>query len=84
MLKHKVNETRLRSLFKAITGRLIEILVDSLLIGSLFTFLGVPYAFQLASGIAILTEILCALTTYLNERIWNRLDWGREVEHIEE
>jgi len=82
--KHKVNETHLRSILKAVTSRIIEIAVDTLLIGTIYAFLGIPNSYELASGIAISIEMLCALTSYINDRLWNKISWGREVKDIEE
>jgi len=70
----KVNETKTRSIFKGITARVIEVLVDTVIIISL---LGVDIHVSL--GIAILIEGLCFLANYINERLWNFTDWGRHV-----
>jgi hypothetical protein len=73
--KHKVNETHKRSIAKGITGRIIEIAVDT----ALLSFIGVHPAESLAISIGI--EILCFCSCYLNERLWNRSMWGRRIEH---
>ena len=82
--EHKVNETRTRSLFKTLTARIIEIIVDTFLIGSVYFLIGIPHAYEIAGGISIVIEFLCALTNYLNDRLWNKIQWGREVEDVEE
>lgn len=81
--RHRVNEIRKRSILKTITSRIIETIVDTLLIGSVYFFLGVPNSYELASALSIAIEVLCTLTTYLNDRLWNKIQWGREVEDIE-
>jgi len=68
---------------KAISGRLIEITVGTLLQGTLFSILGFPMAYELGFITTIIEEILCFFISFLNERAWNRVDWGREVEEIE-
>lgn len=82
--RHKVNDTKMRSLFKTLTARIIEILIDTLLFGTIFLVLDVPHAFEIASGLALAVEFFCSLTHYVNDRFWNRIQWGREVEDIEE
>jgi len=82
--KHKVNETRVRSLCKTITARIIEVIVDTLLIGTIYLLLNVSHAYELAGGISLTVEFLCAVTGYFNDRIWNKINWGREVEDLEE
>jgi uncharacterized membrane protein len=32
----------------------------------------------------VLIEFLCAVATYINERLWNKIQWGREVEDVYE
>lgn len=81
--KHKVNDTKLRSVLKTFSSRIIEVAVDTFLIGSVYTFFHVPHAYELATGMAVAIEVLCALTNYLNDRLWNQIQWGREVEDIE-
>lgn len=84
MHKHKVNETKKRSLTKALIGRVLEISIGTLTFGTILSFLGFPYAYQLGLSLNLLEEIICALITYLSERVWNRVNWGREVWDIEE
>jgi len=80
--KHKVNETRVRSLLKTASARTLEIVVDTLIVGSIYNFFEIPHAYELAAGISVLIEVLCALVNYINERLWNKVQWGREVVDI--
>ena len=67
-----VNETRRRSLLKGLTQRVIEVGVDTLIL-SLFE---TPHV---ALGLAVLIEGLCWCSHYTNERLWNKVDYGREI-----
>lgn len=71
--KPKVNETRSRSFLKAVTARILEVLVDTLI----FSFVGFPL-FE-SFGLAILVEFVCFLVCYILERIWNKVDYGRKI-----
>lgn len=82
--KHKVNESKTRSLLKTVSARILEIILDTIIVGSIYNFFKIPHAYELAAGISILIEILCALVNYINERLWNKVQWGREVMDIEE
>ena len=78
--KHRVNETRKRSLIKAVSFRIIEIIVDVvILVGLMRT--GLPELVIAGAG-AISVEASCGIGYYLWERLWNRIDWGREIEDI--
>jgi len=70
----KINETKARSLAKAVTARILAILANLLL----FMLVKIPFAE--AVTMAVSTEILCFLTMFLNERGWNLTDWGRKIE----
>jgi uncharacterized membrane protein len=71
--EHIVHESHLRSLLKGFTARIIEIAFDTVVlsIAGLHPFESV--------GIAILMETVCYCLGYFNERIWNRVQWGRKV-----
>jgi uncharacterized membrane protein len=78
-----VDETRKRSLVKTITLRIFEVAVDTALIAwllSVFSVFGDGWSSYLV--VAILIESLCALTSYLNERLWNRVQWGRRIKRV--
>lgn len=68
----KVNETRKRSLLKAISFRVIEIALDSAIL-SIFVEL------KTAVGLAILLEGLCLALHYGFERVWNKSQYGRHI-----
>ena len=70
--KLKVHETKLRSLLKAISFRIIEISVDTFIL----SFFVTP---QVALGLAISLELICFLLHFGFERIWNRIDFGRKI-----
>ena len=77
----KVYDTRKRSFLKALTANLVEIIIDTFVIGFILSYLGVPYevAYLSGGGLAVLTELLCFCTNYIVDRIWNRTQWGREI-----
>jgi hypothetical protein len=68
----KINETRRRSILKAISFRIIEVVVDSLI---LLLFVSPTKAI----GLGVLFESICLGLDYLKERVWNKTDYGREV-----
>jgi uncharacterized membrane protein len=57
---------------KAVSFRVIEISVDSLI---LLIFVK-PHE---ALGLAILFESICFGLDYIKERVWNKSDYGREM-----
>ena len=68
-----IHETRKRSLTKALAFRIIEIMVDSMIL----SFFVMP---AVAIGLAVGLEIICLMLHYAFERIWDRIQWGRYVE----
>jgi len=68
-----VHETKSRSVFKAVSFRVIEVAVTT--IGLVILQNPVEIAF----GFALMAEGLCLALTYLAERIWNRINYGRHV-----
>jgi uncharacterized membrane protein len=72
--KHrKVNETPMRSLLKTMGFRVVEVIVDSLLL------LTVNPEIQENLLISVGIELICWTLSFVWERIWNRTDFGREV-----
>ena len=67
-----IHETRKRSLVKAVSYRIIEVLVDTVILSF---FVELQVAFWLAVGL----EGMCLLLHYIFERIWNRIDYGRYI-----
>ncbi len=68
----KINETRKRSLLKAVSFRIIEIGLDTLILSYFIT----P---MIAFGVAVGVEVMCLILHYLFERLFNRIPYGREV-----
>jgi uncharacterized membrane protein len=75
MRKSKVDETHKRSLFKGISMRILEITIDTILL----SVLGFGIERSLAVSIAI--EGLCFVIHYINERMWNKISWGRKIKY---
>ena len=71
--KKKVYETKSRSLLKVVSGRILEILVDTLLLNVFIQRV------ELSLFLSVVVEGLCTLTHYINERLWNLSDFGRNV-----
>jgi len=67
-----INETRKRSLLKAISFRGLEIALDTIIL-SIFVEL------KTAIWLALLLEGLCLALHYGFERIWNKSQYGRHV-----
>jgi hypothetical protein len=74
--EHKVCETRLRSMLKGATAKLIEVTADFILMDIIF---GQP---EKSFAVALGLEIFCYICGYWNERIWNKINWGRKVVDI--
>ena len=68
----KINETRRRSLLKAVSFRVIEVGLDTAIL-SFFV------EAHIAFGLSVAIEGLCLLAHYVFERLWNRNDYGREA-----
>lgn len=75
----KVYETNKRSILKSMTGRLIEIVVGTLVQGSILGYLGLPAPYGLGFIMTLVEEALCFVICFANERTWNLTDWGRHV-----
>lgn len=63
----------------ALTGRALEIAIGTFIISFIFT-----QSLHLSLGIAIVNETLCAIVTYLNERVWNLCQFGRKIIHLDD
>ena len=70
----KVNETRKRSILKAVSFRILEITVTTLALHFWF-----KQGWSSSVGGAVALETMCLLLHFLFERIWNKTDYGREV-----
>lgn len=69
----KVNETPMRSFLKTMGFRVVEILLDTLLLQTIN-----PEVHENLI-IAIVIEGICWLLSFIWERLWNLTDFGREV-----
>lgn len=79
--KHIVKDTKMRSLFKALTGNGLEVLLDTILLSFIFGILGVASPIPISFALSVATEILCFVTNFCNDRLWNLTQYGRKVEH---
>ena len=70
----KVYETKRRSLLKALSFRVVEIAVDSLIL----SFFVTPVV---AIGLAIALEGICLVLHFVFERGWNKIDYGRHIHY---
>lgn len=70
----QVHETRTRSIVKSVTSWAAEVLIDTFLLSML-----TQGKLEIALSLSILVEIICLGTGYGWERLWNRINWGREV-----
>jgi uncharacterized membrane protein len=67
-----IYETRKRSLLKAITFRIVEIALDTIIL----SFFVTP---EIALGLAVGLELTCFLLHFGFERLWNKTDYGRLI-----
>lgn len=67
-----VYETKLRSILKALSFGLMELIVDTIIL-SFFVELGV------AIGLAVFFEVIYFMMRFGFERVWNRINFGRGV-----
>jgi uncharacterized membrane protein len=74
MSKLFVYETRKRSLLKVISARVIEIIIDSIVL----YFFG-KLDVGLAIGLAVAIEFICLSLHFIVERIWNKINYGRII-----
>jgi len=68
----EVYETRFRSLLKAVSFRVIEIIASTVVLAHFV-------AVATAVGLAVLLEGMCLVLHYIFERATNRIQWGREI-----
>ena len=72
--KHRVVETRMRSLLKGLTARILEVTLDTFVLSF---FIKV----EIGLGLSIFLEVTCYAVSYCNERGWNKIDFGRKIIH---
>ena len=80
---HSVNETKGRSAVKAVSGRLIEISIGTLVFGTILSILGFHAPYETGLLLNITEESLCFSITYVTERIWNKISWGRIIVDVD-
>lgn len=78
-MKHQVIESKLRSILRVITGRALEISIGTGVISFLLL-----RNLALSFATAVLSETVCAATSYVNNRLWNKTQWGLRVIHVKE
>jgi uncharacterized membrane protein len=66
-----LNERWRRSLVKAITYRLIIIVLD---VTAIYLFTG---NLDIALGFMIISNVYTSVAYYFHERIWNKIGWGK-------
>ena len=66
-------ESRLRSMVKSIIYRLLSIIGTSVI--SWF----ITHDVKETVLITIVIQVFLVVLYYLNERVWNRIDWGKTV-----
>jgi hypothetical protein len=76
--KHKIYESHLRTAFKGVTAKTLEVFFDFIVLNLLF------HRPAESLGAAIGLEALCYGLNYLNERGWNRIQWQRKVIEVED
>jgi len=74
----KINETRKRSLLKAISFRVIEIAIDTGILWLAVTF-AQPLTPLKILVVSIIVESCCMGVHYCFERQWNKSNYGREI-----
>lgn len=82
--EHKVCETRLRTFLKNLTGNGIEFVIDFFILDAVICRLSPTIAQALGiAGISALIEGVCFIISYLTDRGWNLIQWGRKVTEVE-
>jgi hypothetical protein len=78
--EHKVCESHKRTLLKGVTAKVLEVSFDLVIFSSVLSQYMPPQLAILDSlGISIMIESFCFGLGYLNERLWNKVQWGRKV-----
>jgi len=75
----KIHETHKRSFLKGVTAKILEIIIDFVLLSGIQLLCGRPIHVGISFGGSLLIEAACFCVSYLNERGWNRTDWGRII-----
>jgi len=72
MEEFRIYETNKRSLLKSTTYRILEIVVDTFVLSWFIEF-------KMAFVLSIFIEAICFAAHFMNERVWNKINYGREV-----
>lgn len=72
MKDYIVVESRRRSFLKAISFRVIEIALSTIIMSFFIDA-------RIALGLSFANEGTCFLVHFIFERVWNKIDYGREV-----
>jgi len=70
--KHEFKEHWTRSLTKAVTYRIVILVLD---FTSIYLLTG---RVEVALGFMLLSNIYTSIAYYFHERIWNRTNWGKK------
>lgn len=74
---HKINETRKRSIVKTVSFHIVQVIVDAIILYSM-VLQGLPPEIIALAG-AVVVESVCLIGYFFWERLWNRIDWEREI-----
>ena len=69
--RHEPHESRIRSLTKAITYRVIILVLD---FTAVYLLTG---RYEVALGFMIVSNVYTSIAYYFHERIWSGISWGR-------
>ena len=70
--KHYFRERWTRSLSKAVTYRIVILILD---FTSVYILTG---KFEIALGFMLVSNIYTSVAYYIHERAWNRTNWGKK------
>lgn len=70
--KNNFKEKATRSLAKAISYRIIIIILDFTVVYLL------TRRFDIAFGFMVISNVYTTIAYYVHERIWNKIKWGRK------
>ena len=70
-------EQRTRSAIKAITYRLISIIIDSIIAYT------ITKSAQQTAVLVLISNSISILVYFAHERAWNRIHWGKHMIHID-
>ncbi len=70
MKKHY--ESKTRSLYKALTLRIIIIIAD------IFIVYGLTRRYDVTIAVIVLTNLIGTVIHFFHERIWNQIHWGKK------